>query len=129
MAKQFIKWPSTPVKATTDRDASNKAYKELSYMAHQFGYTLYGASVSSKGVLQITLEPDNHRAPDIYIGGHRRGVATVGDIKVRIATVSHGSLFLDEYSEYMENVRKAYEFGKWLESWEYWGSLEVYDEV
>lgn len=99
---------------------SNDAYKHLAEVAKRYGYTLYSANLTRRGDIEFTVEPDDPHAPDIYLGSATVGTyfAKPGDVKVRIATVSQGSLVLDEYATYMKHVQDAFAFGKFLEDWD-----------
>lgn len=110
-----------------NRIRSNAAFKELERKCEAHGYRLYAASTDPRGIIHISIQPQDQRCPDIYLmsKSQRFGRPSIGDVAVKISTVSHGTLGLVDYNGYLAAVQSAFELGKFLEAWGKWDQLYI----
>ena len=106
---------------------SNAAFKELERKCEAHGYRLYAAATDPRGFIHMSIQAQDPRCPDIYLTSktQRFGRPSIGDVAVKISTVSHGTLGLVDYNGYLAAVQSAYDLGKFLEAWDKWDQLYV----
>lgn len=143
MNRKFTKFPNKAVTAAAvspeeDEAAynelvntmrSNPAYKELESICNSYGYSLSSAYVTSKGLIDMSIQPADrdHFEVFLYSKSSIARRARIGDLQIKVQTVSVGSLNVEELQHHVAMYQDALAMATAIEQWDGWSNLMVFD--